>query len=727
MSQPTLRRAFQGLTAAIVLMAAVVVGTSVDFSPQVESDFFFSSDDPQFQDSRTIGELFPSDPQILIAALGEDPLAEEYLERLRALGEALGAVDGVRSVMSLVQGPTTPGSVEKSPLWSRILLGENPNLSQLVVAVDPAGGPGLIREIEAVIAEHHRSSFALEISGVPYVVEQIRRHLARDLRLFSLASLVVFGLLIAGVYRSTRIVVGTLVTCLGACATALALLHVLGKPIGLLTANIVTIVFVLTLSHLVFLTANWRQERGQGAGSDAVDRAVSTTLGASFWCMLTTFLGFSSLLFATAQPLRELGFAGALGAAVAIVVAYGLYPVFLPRASDADSSDADSSDAGSSDAGSDGAGPGNDDSGGNRPFPWRPGWAVVAGLFLVAAVAAFGLRSLDTDPQLMAYFADSSPIRPGLERIDRNGGSSPLLFVVRAPDGTRLDSRQALPKLDAVQEAFDADPAVGSSLSLSALVAEARRVPLAGLLPVDRLVDILASPTFDGIANSFITEDRQRSLLFLRMRETDRQGARDETIERLTQSIRDAGLEVELTGGLFQLQSELGALVTRSLLSGLGGLLLLFVPIAAIASRMIRSTAAMVLSLAPVPVILLGAFGWLRVPVDIITSPAANVAIALGIDSMIHLVSAVRRRTAAGEPLGMAWHSARDRLWPAIAGATLILAAGFGIFGLSSFPPTQRFGIAVAFGTLVAAAMALLALPALGGASREPGTSNHGR
>mgnify|MGYP000214033254 CR=1 FL=1 len=36
-------------------------------------------------------------------------------------------------------------------------------------------------------------------------------------------------------------------------------------------------------------------------------------------------------------------------------------------------------------------------------------------------------------------------------------------------------------------------------------------------------------------------------------------------------------------------------------------------------------------------------------PLDVISSPAANVAVALGIDSMIHLVTAVRRRRLAGE------------------------------------------------------------------------------
>ena len=41
----------------------------------------------------------------------------------------------------------------------------------------------------------------------------------------------------------------------------------------------------------------------------------------------------------------------------------------------------------------------------------------------------------------------------------------------------------------------------------------------------------------------------------------------------------------------------------------------------------------------------------------------------------------------------------------------MIICAGFGIFSVSTFPPTQRFGFLVILGTLAAATMALVALP----------------
>ena len=41
-------------------------------------------------------------------------------------------------------------------------------------------------------------------------------------------------------------------------------------------------------------------------------RALANTIIASLWCMFTALLGFGSLLYVEAQPLRELGFGGVI-------------------------------------------------------------------------------------------------------------------------------------------------------------------------------------------------------------------------------------------------------------------------------------------------------------------------------------------------------------------------------------------------------------------------------
>ena len=181
----------------------------------------------------------------------------------------------------------------------------------------------------------------------------------------------------------------------------------------------------------------------------------------------------------------------------------------------------------------------------------------------------------------------------------------------------------------------------------------------------------------------------------------------------------DAGLEPVVIGGLYDLQAQLGELIKSSLRLGIGGLLALFLVIGFIVSRSAMTTSRMWICLAAVPVVVLGVFGHLGVAVDIITSPAANIALAMGVDSMIHLVVRVRTLDAGGELLP--WGRALEQIRAPVLRASVIICAGFGIFALSTFPPTRRFGMAVILGTVTAATMTLIVLPRISATAGRSG------
>ena len=302
--------------ALILVLAATAVAFAVlfvDLTPRVEGDFFFASDDPQLRASARIEELFPSRPQVLVAAVADDPRSAESLGRIRRLTAAISALDGVASVLSATSGPPSPEAAFEGPFWRRVLAPKGaprgaPGASFLVVELAAGARPeALIPRLEAVLDAAEAPGFDLEASGVPYVVELIRRHLLRDLRVFTAAALALFGLLVALLYRDLRLAAGILATSLTGCAVSLVLLRLAGLTLGVLTANLVTIVFVLTLSHLVYLTANWRRLAASpahrpadavlgpapgpaGTGDDPVLGAIRVTGEASFWCMATTLL-----------------------------------------------------------------------------------------------------------------------------------------------------------------------------------------------------------------------------------------------------------------------------------------------------------------------------------------------------------------------------------------------------------------------------------------------------
>lgn len=671
-----------------------LVALYVDLSPRVEGDFFFAEDDPQMLASRQVSERFPGGEQVILRV--EDLVADPagYRARMEALANELLLVEGVTGGYSV--GLDDPG---RSPLFQRLLLTPDSAATNIILQVDDTDPELLLPRLESVIDAHRAPEVEIVVSGVPVIVELIRRSLYRDLVVFSIAAILLFGLIITLVYRDPAIAVGTLTTCLVSVSATLLVVQATGSGIGLLTANLVTIVFVLTLSHVVFLTANWRRVAPESTSREAaLTQGIADTLEGSFWSMATTLLGFLSLLVATARPLRELGMAGAVGSLAALAVAYAVYPAFLGRWARVP-----------------------DPAGAGAATPPPPGRRapVLAGVALVVTALALGVARVDTDPGLLTYFAEGSELRVGLEQIDRDGGSSTLDIIVEDPDGARVDGPEVFARLETLQASLEADSAVGVVVSPTLLIAHTRTLPLASMLPVSMLLDLASGPQLGGIALGFVTAERDQAHYLLRMRESGAEESRALVMERMRDHVADAGLEPVIVAGLYDLQSQLGSLIASSLRIGIGGLLVLFLGVAFVVSRSLPTTVKMWICLAAIPTVVLGAFGLFGIAVDIITSPAANVALAIGADSMIHLVVRARR---LGGRVDAPWAAAVAQISRPVLGATGIISAGFGIFALSSFPPTQRFGLAVILGTAAAATMALVVLPRLVPPPPRPGT-----
>jgi len=684
------------LAAAVVLL--VLVYAVVDLTPRVDQHFFFSSDDPQLQESNTIDRRFPSGSQLILSVSSPDISSERYLDKLRQLTGRIAAIRSVTGVRSLADGPKDFGDAQASPFWSRLLIAENHRSSNVIVLTPGNETERLIPLVERVVREFDRNDFRIRIAGAPYVVEMIRRSIVHDFIYFSLTAVVLFGVTMWWVFRSARLFIGMLATCMSAVLSTLLVQSLFGKKIGVLTANLGTIVFVIALSHLVYMTFNW-QTLASKTGKRAHDLAAAArrmTFPASFWSMVCASLGFGSLLFVQARPLRELGFGGVLGSALALLCAYLMYPAFLRWAVPRDSAVME-------------MGPG-------RRFWSRRFVPLSTAVIVVSLGLGFGLTRLNTDPNLLEYFKPHQELRDGLEYVDRNGGSNPLTLVVAAADGSTLNSKDAYKQMWGLQTALEDHKGVGTVVSLPVLMAEGRRRPLAFLLSSEHLLKIMEEPEHDRIARTFVTSDRTQAAFYLRMIERGRDKPRVDVVNDLRAIVRRNGFKPVLVGGIYRLQGELATLVASSLVTGLFWLIVLFTVVAWIVARTIRGAAAMIVSLSLVPLCMLGGVGLLHVPVDIISAPATNVCIGMAIDSMVHLMFGVRRAGRDGKTGWSAWVSAREEQWRGIVYSDVIIAAGFAIFVLSDFPPTQRFGLVVVFGTIIDILANLFVLPLLGGA-----------
>ena len=686
---------------AVTIVLLILVAAFVDLKPVVDENFFFSTSDPGVVQSKKIEQHFPSRPELILTVSSRDISSPRYLGRIQKLTQEIDSIDGVNSVKSLTAGPKSFQDAVASPFWSRLLIAKDRKASNLIVFLEGKNTEALIKRVQRIMHELDDKDFRIHIAGPPYVVEMIRRSLEHDFWYFSLTAVVLFGLTMAAMFRSARVFLGMLATCTSAVLSTLLLQSMFGKKIGILTVNLGTIVFIVALSHLVYMTFNWQTlaDRKGRLGKEAPNLATAAlrmTFPASFWSMVCASLGFGSLLIVQAKPLRELGFGGVLGTLVAFICAYVMYPPFLRWAVPRESKLVE-----------------------QEPPHWfwsRRFGLLSLGVILVSIGLGVGLTRVNTDPSLLDYFKPHTELRDGLEYVDHTGGSNPLTLVVSAADGSKLNTDAAYQKLWRLHGALENNKDVGTVVSLPTLLAEGDRTPFSALLSYEKMMEIMAQPKYARVSKSFVNEDRSEAVFLIRMLESRHQKHRLEVVNDLRAICRKYGFKPELVGGIYYLQGRLAQLVASSLVTGLFWLNLLFIIIAWIVARSVRGAVAMIISLTLVPLCMLGGIGWFHVPMDVISAPATNVCIGIAIDSMIHLVFGVRRAQRDGKKGWLAWVAGREEQWRGIVYSDVIFAAGFAIFVLSDFPPTQRFGLVVLAGLIIDILANLFVLPLLGGA-----------
>lgn len=421
-------------------------------------------------------------------------------------------------------------------------------------------------------------------------------------------------------------------------------------------------------------------------------------------------LGFISLMLVSATSMKHLGTGGAVGAAMAFLAAYILYPWFLALASPP-----------------------------KTKFGWTQGIAsrlrsffserhrlIALALLIFGAVAAIGLPRLNTDPPLFFYFKKGSDIRQGLEAVDRSGGSSPLKLEVEDIHGAPLDTKEAYKRMWALNDALEKDPAVGKAMSLPVIESEIDRRWYSDLLSIKGFfqgeskkqeeLGVLESPKHGDPAQQFITPDHKKALFLLRMRETVRNASRQQVIYRLEGTVHREGFRTLLVGGEYSLLGDMGRLIKSSMLTSSLLLIGIFTGLGFAFSRSWHTGLAMLITLAIIPVVVRGYIAYLGMPLGFITATAANLDLGMGVDAMIYLTVFAKRdnkNLSSWEP----WSKACSHLWRPIGTNFLVICCGFGIFLFSNFPPTLRFGVFVIFGSATAASAALFLFPWLASVS----------
>jgi len=658
----------------------------VNLNPQVGQDFFFSKSSKIFKKNQKIKKKFPFDGnQLLLGFPASDILTDKYLERVTRVTKALESYDGVRGVVSITKGPSDPEDALTNPLWKRIITGNHENVSFISVYLTKKNNSKTIKKIEQIIEEYDKVGIPIKMAGIPYFIEQMKRNLKEDMTKFLMVAVTLCSFTILVINRSFFLMFLSVGVSLTAAAFSLLTLKLFGQGVGILTANLMVIAYVLTQSHFIFYSSNFQK-------SGDTSHAFYKTLPASFWSMLTTLLGFFGLIFVEAKPLVQLG----QGGVIATLSAFSICYLFLPSALSFFNSKKKK----------------------NVKikftlFDHKKVSKFLIGFYIVSALVlgTFGFLKLNTDPSLISYFNKDSEIYKQLSFLNDNGGSNILRVIIKKKDGTRLDNEENYNDLSKLQENFSSHEFVGTVISLPVLLEEADEHWLGQFLTWGWTIDLLTSEAMDNIGKGFLNSERTQTAFVLRMVEaTSKDVNRLEVIDDLKKIVEESPFAWIDPAGPYYLQGELAKSVKYSLITGVSAIIGIFFLVVLWVSKSFLLSFCISFFLSLLVVITYGLMGLLGIPLDLISSPAISITLGISIDGFIHLIRAVKEEGSEIEKLN-SWRRGLESQTQGILTSGITIIVGFSAFLFSSFLPSQRFGGIILFGTLLSLPLILTIIP----------------
>ena len=330
------------------LILLLLLGSGIFFAlwvPRIEinaeTDAFMAEDDPGLGTYYETRGDWGWDEYATVCVTADDWFSEAGVSRLLAIEEAFFAIPSVSSVMSVLDVPLLRQRPDEKPklleLQQRatslrepgvdlaaaraelmdhelakgnLISADGRSLNMLVyLSFQMVGG-----KVEKEVIDQRREMVAgirevirewqpqldepVRISGIPVINITMFENIRHDLIVFGIASLAIFTLAFALVYRRLRFVLMPMLCCLLPSVGMLGALAYFGIPVALVTSNMPVLLFVLMLPYNVYFIERYRERRSlypEESGAESTLQSLRTIFIPCLFSCATTLAGFAAL------------------------------------------------------------------------------------------------------------------------------------------------------------------------------------------------------------------------------------------------------------------------------------------------------------------------------------------------------------------------------------------------------------------------------------------------
>ena len=721
-----------------VVVVSVLLGLEIR-NVKINSDVISSlpADDKDAVLLKRIGEQFGGNRMGMVIIDCDNVFTSEILLQVKQISDSLSQIEGISSVTSLTNAidiKESEDGMEIGKLVDDTNLPKSPeefiSLKEKVLSNDMYKGSIVSEDGTATIViftlldnadiqtvahkveektEALHSNDQIYYAGSPMLITSIAHLISADLKLLFPIALFVIALVLLMSFRSWRGVVLPLLVCILAIDWVIGCMGLWGYEMSMVSNNIPIVLLAVGSAYAIHVIHRIGQLRNESS-KQAIIIALAGVAVPVILAAVTTMAGFLSFIFGSyLKMIRDFGLFTALGtffsvflSLVFVPAVLAVFPVKKKGISTTQPITYPKSRL-------------------NRFFllplqrmlysyPKQIIWTWLA----LAVLAILGITMIQRNVDIRNYFKKDNPTRIAENIMTQKFGGTKPVFVDFKGD---ILSPEVLKTMLRMQDYMKKSPDIASTQSIADLVlainaafGEGEKIP-DEKETVEQLWFLL-----DGNENikKFITPDLDEAVIISKFISSDNDSKKEfaRYMQKFIDENESENFTIEVTGMPF-----IDVTMDRSLIhSQIGSLIIAILFVIIIVGLILRSPVSGVYAAIPIIaaiIILFGFMGFTGIPLNIATVLVASIAVGIGIDYSIHVISHFKHSLKIGANLTTALSETIEISGRAIVINVFSVSAGFLVLLFSEMVPLEYFGLLISLSMFGSGIGALTLLPAI--------------
>jgi len=726
---------FRWFTLLFVLICTVFLGSQIA-KLTIDADVLSSlpDDDKNALLLKEIGEKFGGNRMGIVILETDNIYKTEVIEHVRALTDTVGKIEGISSVSSLsniinIKGgesgieigalvdkynlPETEedfqllrDNIGSNEMYKGSIVSEDETSTLVIFTLDDSANVNEVARSVIDKTKALRLPEKLYYIGSPMLITYIAELMKNDLTKLLPIAFLLIAIILFFSFRSISGVLLPLITAVISIIWTLGAMSLLGYSMSMISNNIPIILLAVGSAYTIHVVnrINTLQVTNE---NNVISTALNYVMIPVFLAAITTIIGFVSFIFgAYLEMIVEFGIFTAFGTLVACLLSIFFVPavlqIFSKRKRAVQAKPQENTFI-------------------SRYFliPIKNGLfknpKLIISLWLLAiGISIIGIFFVERSVDIQEYFKKGNPTREAEKiMVEKFGGTKPVFVHFKG----NMQDPEVLKTMMATSDYMEKSPDIYTSMSVAKLIAEIH-LAIMGVREIPEDQDTVEQLWFllDGneVMQRFVSEDLTEGIIISKFKSPDNQAKKvfADYMNRFIEENSTEACQIQITGMPF-----VDITMDRSLInSQLGSISIAIIFVIIIVGLMLRSFLNGLYASLPIMaaiIILFGVMGLTGISLNIATVLVASVALGIGIDYSIHIISHFNE---SFKKTNNAEKAVEDTIL--ISGKAIIInvisvSAGFLVLVFSDMVPLQYFGILIALSMVSSSLGAMTLLPSI--------------